>query len=84
MIYYVSVPADGSEVFIKPSAAGAPLSRSAPPMLRDGWDRTELAKKTPEPYLALTEYRWWGWASSPEDAIRQAREGAQRAMVEAK
>jgi hypothetical protein len=84
MIYYVSVPADGTDVFIKPSAAGAPLSRQSPAALRDGWANTELEKKVPSPYLATSEYRWWGWASSPEDAIRQAREEAQRAMVEAK
>ncbi len=84
MIYYVSVPADGSDVFIKPSAATAPLPRSAPPSLRDSWSNTELEKKTPSPYLATSEYRWWGWASSHEDAIMQARAAAQTAMDEAK
>lgn len=84
MIYYVSVPADGTDVFIKPSAAGAPLSKQAPAALRDGWANTELAKKVPSPYLATSEYRWWGWASSPADAIMQAREAARTAMDEAK
>ena len=77
MIYFVSVPLNGSDVFIKPSAATAQLSRSCPARLRDQWHNTDADKKTPESYLTSTkcEYRWWGWASSEADAIMRAREG---------
>lgn len=79
MIYFVSVPLDGSDVFIKLSAATGQLSRNCPPRMRDQWHNTEAAKKTPEPYLTSCEYRWWGWASSEPDAILQAREAAEAA-----
>lgn len=78
MIYYVAIPYAGASItsadpFVKPSACDAPLSKDAPAVLRNEWARTPMSKKQPEPYVSSTEYRWWGWASSADDAVRQAR-----------
>ena len=73
MIYYVSLPLTSADPFVKPSACDAPLSEDAPAVLRNEWTRTPMSKKQPEPYVTATEFRWWGWASSADDAVRQAR-----------
>jgi hypothetical protein len=78
VIYFVELRNDpdtnSSDTFVKPSAASGDLTRGAPASLRSAWAGSPLEKKTPDPYEVYNGFRWWGWASSADDAEMQARQ----------